>query len=58
MTEAIGAVVPWALAQDGVIAVLAETESENLASHGVLVRCGMRLDRKTPTAWWWRRDRA
>jgi RimJ/RimL family protein N-acetyltransferase len=57
MTETVGAVISWAFAQDGVTAVLAETDLENGPSHAVLVRCGFRRDRETPTSWWWRRER-
>ena len=39
-TEAVGAVVEWALKQDGVKYVEAETEESNIASQSVLMKCG------------------
>lgn len=39
-TEAVGAAVKWALAQNGVTAVEAEAEADNLASVRVLEKCG------------------
>ena len=39
-TEAVGAAVKWALAQNGVTAVEAEAEAGNLASVRVLEKCG------------------
>lgn len=57
MMEAVGAAISWALLQEGVTAVLAETDPDNRPSHAVLARCGLRRDRETPTSWWWRRGR-
>ena len=39
-TEAVKAVVDWALMQDGVLRVEAETEPDNTASQRVLAKCG------------------
>lgn len=39
-TEAVGAVVSWALKQSGVCRVEAETDSENKKSQRVLEKCG------------------
>jgi len=40
MTEAVSAVVDWALEQPGVMAVEAETEPDNIASRRVLEKAG------------------
>lgn len=40
ITEAVRAMSRWALDQQGVVAVTAETEKWNFDSHRVLVRCG------------------
>ncbi len=40
MTEALKAICSWALNQDGVKMVAAQSEPENVASHRVLERCG------------------
>ena len=40
MTEAVKAITEWALSQEGVCAVEAETDSENVASQKVLKRAG------------------
>jgi len=38
--EAVKAAVDWALMQDGVLRVEAETEPDNTASQRVLAKCG------------------
>ncbi|MGN0975620.1 MAG: GNAT family N-acetyltransferase [Gemmiger sp.] len=52
MTETVQAMCAWALAQDGVSAVIAETEKDNVASQRVLQRCGFSLYRREATLWW------
>jgi RimJ/RimL family protein N-acetyltransferase len=52
MTEAVGAMCRWALAQRGVTGVTAETLKANLASQRLLQRCGFRLFREDETLWW------
>lgn len=52
MTEAVSAMLGWALAQDGVASVVAETEIGNLASQRILQRCGFKLERRADTLWW------
>lgn len=42
MTETVRALAAWALAQPGVRAVTALTETDNVPSHRVLARCGFR----------------
>ena len=39
-TEAVGAAVDWAFAQQGVTKIEAETDPENVASQRVLAKCG------------------
>ncbi|MBR4695956.1 MAG: GNAT family N-acetyltransferase [Selenomonadaceae bacterium] len=39
-TEAVKATVDWALKQDGVLRVEAETEPDNTASQRILAKCG------------------
>lgn len=55
MTEAVEAMCVWALAQSGVLTVLAETERDGLASQNVLTRCGFRKFQEEPTCWWSRK---
>jgi ribosomal-protein-alanine N-acetyltransferase len=55
MTEALRAVCRWALGQQGVSAVLAETEKVNLPSQRVLEKTGFVPFRETETMRWWRR---
>jgi RimJ/RimL family protein N-acetyltransferase len=52
--EAIGCIVQWAMRQEGVLAVIAETEKENIASHKVLQHIGMKRYSETETGYWWR----
>ncbi len=52
MTEAVGEMCRWALAQRGVTGVTAETLKANLASQRLLRRCGFRLSREDETLWW------
>lgn len=52
MTEAVRAMCGWALEQNGVSAVIAETEAENFASQRVLTRCGFERERQGKTLWW------
>ena len=55
MTEAVGAMCRWALEQEEVRAVIAETEPDGLASIRVLGRCGFKKW-KTEENLWWRLD--
>lgn len=57
MSEAVDGVTAWALEQPHVLAVLAETDDDNIASHRVLERCGFRLYLRVDRMWWWRRLR-
>lgn len=52
-SEAIGSIVQWAAKQEGVQAVIAETERENIASYKVMEHIGMIHTSETDTAYWW-----
>lgn len=52
MTEAAKAMCDWALKQNGVKSVIAETELENFASQNILERCGFKVDKRGETLWW------
>lgn len=53
-TEAIGEIVKWAIQQEGVKAVTAEAEKENIASNKVLQRIGMVCHFETDKENFWR----
>jgi RimJ/RimL family protein N-acetyltransferase len=52
MTEAIHAMCQWALKQEGVSAVIAETDLDNAASQRVLERCGFHETKRDRGIWW------
>ncbi|MGM9619684.1 MAG: GNAT family N-acetyltransferase [Oscillospiraceae bacterium] len=52
MTETVRAFCGWALRQDGVRHVIAETERDNAASQRVLQRCGFTEYARNETVWW------
>lgn len=52
MTEAVQAMCDWALAQENVAHILAETERDGWASQRILQRCGFREDKRGETIWW------
>ena len=52
MTEAVRAFCAWALEQEGVTHILAETETDNLASQRILKRCGFEEISRAATIWW------
>lgn len=52
MTEAVKAMCGWALKQNGVTSVIAETDLEGLASQKILKRCGFKKDKEEETLWW------
>jgi len=56
MTEAIKAMCDWALKQEGVRTVIAETEVNNIPSQNVLKRCGF-TEYKTDGTIWWKLER-
>ncbi len=52
MTEAVMAMSQWALKQDGVSSVIAETEIDGFASQRILKRCGFKKYKEEATTWW------
>lgn len=54
MTEALQVVCDWALNQEGVTVVTAETEKDNIASQHVLQKCGMFIFDKTDNNFCWK----
>lgn len=52
MTEAVKSMCDWALEQDGVCSVIAETYRDNLASQRILERCGFKRYKEGETIWW------
>lgn len=52
MTEAVKALCDWAFGQSGVTSIIAETDLDGFASHGVLTRCGFVKDSQGETLWW------
>jgi len=52
ITEAVDKMCEWALRQPGVHAVIAETDTWNGESHGVLKRCGFEKYKSGETDWW------
>ncbi|MDU1322841.1 MAG: GNAT family N-acetyltransferase [Clostridium botulinum] len=52
MTEAVKAMCGWALKQNGVTSVIAETDLEGLASQKILKACGFKKDKEEETLWW------
>lgn len=52
MTEAVKAMCDWALEQNDIAHVIAETEVGNTASQNILKRCGFSCYRQADTYWW------
>ncbi|WP_191907031.1 GNAT family N-acetyltransferase [Adhaeribacter soli] len=57
MTEAVGEIVKWALAQNDVKTVLAETDPTNLASHRILKKNNFIRYSQTGNNISWRKDK-
>lgn len=57
MTEAASAMCGWALEQPGVSAVIAETETNNIKSQNVLLRCGFSEYSRGETVMWRKANR-
>lgn len=53
MTEAAAAICDWALKQEKVKTVTAETEKDNAASHKVLQKIGMKICHETDGSLFW-----
>ncbi|TCO69151.1 GNAT family N-acetyltransferase [Marinisporobacter balticus] len=54
MTEAAQAICEWAISQSDVSIIIAETEKNNIASHKVLQKCGMKKYKETGERILWR----
>lgn len=52
MTEAVKTMCAWALRQDTVSSVIAETDLKGLASQRILRRCDFKKYRQGDTLWW------
>ena len=52
MTEAVQAMSSWALEQENVSHIIAETDIDGLASQRILQRCGFVEIRRGKTIWW------
>lgn len=54
MTEAVMAIIQWAITQNRVSFILAATEKSNPASQKVLEKSGMAVYKETDSCLWWR----
>ncbi|MFT3983038.1 MAG: GNAT family N-acetyltransferase [Lachnospiraceae bacterium] len=52
MTEAVKAMCEWALKQESVMSVIAETDLDGLASQRILERCQFKKYKQLETLWW------
>jgi RimJ/RimL family protein N-acetyltransferase len=52
MTEAVKKFCDWALTDEKIETIIAETEIENTASKELLERCGFKKYKEEETAWW------
>ncbi|MHC1772080.1 MAG: GNAT family N-acetyltransferase [Flexilinea sp.] len=52
MTEAVKAMCQWALEQETISHVIAETEADGFSSQRILERCGFKQYRQGETLWW------
>lgn len=52
MTEAVKTMCQWALNQNDVTSVIAETDLDGLASQRILERCGFKKYKEEETLWW------
>jgi RimJ/RimL family protein N-acetyltransferase len=52
MSEAVQAMCHWAMAQDNISHVIAETDLDSPRSQKVLRRCGFIEDKRDKTLWW------
>lgn len=57
-TEAVNKLVEWALRQEGVKFVTAETGKNNFVAHRVLEKCGFEKYKATESSFWWMIDAA
>ncbi len=52
MTEAVDAMCSWALKQNNVYGVIAETETDKMPTQMILKRCGFKIFKEGETLWW------
>jgi len=52
MTEAVQAMCNWAMSQQAITHVIAETENDNIPSQNILTRCGFTQYKQADTLWW------
>lgn len=52
-TEAVKKMIEWALKEEGVSSVIAETDKGNLASQRILLKCKMMFKNETKDSYWW-----
>ena len=52
MTEAVKEMCDWALKQNEISTVIAETDFDGFASHRILERCGFKKYQQGETIWW------
>ncbi len=57
MSEAIAEIANWAMEQDKVSAVIAETDPNNIASHKVLIKNDFIIEKQTKDSLYWRLDK-
>jgi RimJ/RimL family protein N-acetyltransferase len=57
MTEAIGGIIKWAFEQPGVKTILAETDTDNIASHKTLSKNNFTIFKQVENMTWWRLDK-
>ena len=52
MTEAVQAMCNWAIAQEGISHVIAETDVDSPQSQNILKRCGFVQYKRAESIWW------
>ena len=52
MTETVQAMCDWAMSQQAITHVIAETENDNIPSQNILTRCGFTQYKQADTLWW------
>ena len=52
MTEAVRAMCAWAMEQENISYIIAETDLDGFASQRILQRCGFYEERRAETSWW------
>ncbi len=57
MTEAVGVLTEWAFRQPGVLAIVAETDPENIASQRILEKNGFQKTGTNDKYWCWKLEK-